>query len=366
MRSTAEISTGSLRANLCRLRKQTRSRVIAVVKADAYGHDISRVVPVLEKEIPDQPDYLAPDAYAVADVGEALSVLPMCRDKPVFLFGSVLEREIDLLQDPRLVITVSSREEVSRLAALVRPYPVLLNLKVDTGMGREGILPEEVSGILSRILAAPGLQLFALGTHLPCADEDDDFTRNQLAEFNRLCRTWRTKLPGVWFHALNSAGSERFPEYSLDAVRPGLALYGISSLANSGLSPVLSWKTSLAVVKNLPPGHGVSYGRTFITDRPLRIGLLPLGYADGYPRSLSNKGEVLIRGARCRVLGRVTMDQIVVDLSPVPGSLAGEEVVLIGVQNHAEISCSEMAREAGTIPWEILTGIGRRVVRVSV
>jgi alanine racemase len=204
-------------------------------------------------------------------------------------------------------------------------------------------------------------------THLPSPDEDEAFTREELSHFEHLLTASGTAPGQACNHAQNSAGLLGYPlAGGCRMVRPGLMLYGSSPLPalQSRLRPVLTLRTRVSLVRELPAGHGVSYGRTFRTPRPMRVGTLAMGYADGYPRHLSNVGaEVLVRGVRCPVLGRVTMDQTMIALDALPRVEAGEDVVLIGRQAGEEILAAELAARAGTIPWEIFTGLTSRVTR---
>jgi alanine racemase len=214
-----------------------------------------------------------------------------------------------------------------------------------------------------------GVRVTGIGSHLPVADEDDKFTREQLERFGSLVAELRVDgLVSPVIHVANSAGVIGFPAHAGDLVRPGLMLYGCAPRPEfqTRLRAVMTWKTRVLLVREVGPGRGLSYGRTFITDRMMRVATLAVGYADGYRRHLSNSGaEVLIRGRRCTVLGRVTMDQILADVTALPEVQAGEEVVLLGRQGDEEIPVSELATKAGTIPWEIFTGLGPRVARVA-
>jgi alanine racemase len=193
------------------------------------------------------------------------------------------------------------------------------------------------------------------------ADSDPDFTAEELNGWDKLVAELRPILPKAKFHALNSAASLERPQHAADRVRPGLALYGISPLPafQTLLKPVMTLKTSITLVRDVGPGRGISYGRDFITSKPMRIATRAMGYADGYPRQTSNKGaQVLIRGKRCPILGRITMDQLMVDVTDLPHDVApGEEVVLFGNQ----ITVGEVASWAGTITWDVLTRLGKRV-----
>jgi alanine racemase len=210
----------------------------------------------------------------------------------------------------------------------------------------------------------------SVSTHLPASDEDRDFTRGELAAFTQLIGQMRASTPGNYrVHVLPSAGVLAFADHGFDLVRTGLMLYGISPLPGfqESLRPVMTWKTRIALVREMPAGSSISYGRTFITPHRMRVATLSAGYADGYPRHLSNRGAaVLVRGRRCPLLGRVTMDLMMIDVSQVSEATAGEEVVLLGRQGSEEISAKELAERAGTITWEITTRVGSRVRRVHV
>jgi alanine racemase len=228
-------------------------------------------------------------------------------------------------------------------------------------MGRGGFLPDQLSEALARIAASPGLELTGLGSHLPVADEDPVFTRSQFALFDSLVESLPGRPAGFQVHLSNSAGLLDFHSRTTNLVRPGLLLYGISPTTphQEALKPVMTLKSRVSLVNHLPRGHGVSYGRTLRT-RDTRAAVIGLGYGDGYPRALSGQGtEVLVRGVRCPLLGRVTMDQIIVDVTDLPECRPGDEVELFG----PNLLVPELARKAGTIPWEILTQITPRVTR---
>jgi alanine racemase len=241
-------------------------------------------------------------------------------------------------------------------------------LKLDTGMGRIGILENEALAIAREILALPKLAVAGLASHLPVGDEDDAFTREQLTRFHALVAQLRSiGITQPVAHIDNSAGIISYPAQAGDMVRAGLMMYGSAPIAEfqPKLRAVMTWKTRITLLRDMPAGHGISYGRTYITKAPMRIATLAVGYADGYQRHLTNKGaEVLVHGSRCPVLGRVTMDQILVDVTDLPEVREGDEVVLMGRQGDEEILAAELAQKSGTIAWEIFTGVGRRVERV--
>jgi len=360
-RCWAEIDLEALRHNAAAVRAQVGPAVklMAVVKANAYGHGVGPVVRALVEQAA---------MFGVANVTEAEEVRRHVADPPVFILGPALPDERARIVAARFLPTISTFEEAQAYAALAGAEPLPVHLKLDTGMGRIGIWESEAVAVARKIQALRGVAITGLASHLPVADEDDAFTRGQLARFHRDAAELRALgLDQPLVHVENSAGIIGYPAQAGDMVRAGLMLYGSAPLMEfqPRLRAVMTWKTRITLIRDVPAGHGISYGRTFITPAPMRVATLAVGYADGYQRHLSNRGaEVLVRGGRCAVLGRVTMDQILVDVSALPGVEAGEEVVLLGRQDGAEIPAAELAQKSGTIPWEIFTGIGRRVERV--
>jgi alanine racemase len=360
-RTWAEIDLAALSHNAAVLRGRMAagSTMMGVVKANAYGHGVGNVVRELAGKV---------EMFGVANVTEALAVRDADSSTPVFILGPALPEERREIVANRFIPAVSGLAEAQAYAAIATDSPVAIHLVLDTGMGRIGIWEEEAVEIAREIFALPGLEVQGISSHLPVADEDEEFTGEQLVRFHALCDRLRALSPGTpQLHVANSAGIIGFGARDGDMVRAGLALYGSSPIEafQQNLKPVLTWKTRVTLVRDVGPGRGISYGRTYITAHPMRVATLAVGYADGFQRHLSNQGaEVLIDGQRCPVLGRVTMDQIVVDVSHVPDVVAGTEVVLLGRQGDEEILAAEMARKAGTIPWEVFTGIGPRVVRV--
>jgi alanine racemase len=356
-RTWAEIDPSALRHNLSVVRARVGAApgILAVVKANAYGHGAVEVVKALADQV---------RIFGVANIAEADEVESVGTGREVMILSPCLPAEYREAVERGFVVTVSSAAEAAALAAI---GPARINFKVDTGMGRAGVWWEHAESELRGIAGLAGITVHSLSTHLPAPDEDEEFTRSQLEHFRGLTGVLRGGAAGVLVHSLNSAGILRFPEFAGDIVRAGLVLYGVSPVPDYQdlLRPALAWKSRVTLVRDLPKGAGVSYGRTFIAPKDLRIGLLAIGYADGYPRHLSGRGaSVLIGGKACPILGRVTMDQVVVDLSASPETLSGDEVVLVGRQGRAEITATELAARAGTISWDLLTGISNRVVRI--
>ncbi len=356
-RCWAEIDHAALRHNLRALRAHVpQSAMLAVVKANAYGHGLAAVVRTLAECVV---------FFGVANLAEAREVARVAPRTPVLLLGAALPEERAAVVREGFIPAISSVAEAAAYAALAPRVQV--HLAVDTGMGRMGVWEAEALATAQQMLAMPSLQITGLCSHLPVADEDDAFTREQLARFYALVEKLRALgLRDATIHVENSAGLLAFPAQAGGLVRAGLALYGVSPRAEfqSKLEPALTWKSRVLLVREMGVGRGVSYGRTFLTPQPMRVATLAVGYADGYPRQASGRAQVLLHGQRCAVLGRVTMDQIMVDVTALPTVTPGEEAVLLGQQGSAEIPATELAEWGGTIAWDIFTGIGSRVGRV--
>ena len=358
-RIRAEVDHGALRHNAAAMRKLVgdQTGLIAVVKADGYGHGGPEVAQTL-----------APFAeqFGVATVGEARAVRAAVLDKDILILSPCLPEEREAAVREGFIPVISSTAEAKAYARLVQGKPARIHLCVDTGMGRIGVWQDDALKTAQEIAAIEGLDIESVSTHLPVADSDPAFTAEELRAWETLIGQLRAILPTAKFHALNSAGSLQRPEHAADRVRPGLALYGISPLPDFQqlLRPAMTLKTRITLVRDVGPGRGISYGRDFITAQPMRIATLAMGYADGYPRQTSNQGaQVLIRGKRCPILGRITMDQFMVNVTDLPRDVApDEEVVLFGKQGDEEITVGEIAAWAGTISWDILTRLGKRVV----
>jgi alanine racemase len=340
-------------------------RYVAVVKADAYGHGAYHAAVRLM--------HAGADLFAVANITEAAALREIGPGWPILILSPLLPGEDDALRDGDLAATISSADEVARFEAVGRAASVTIpvHLKIDTGMGRAGVWHEEAPELFAKVSAAPHLRLAGVFTHFASPDEDVPFTAEQRRRF----LTALEKFPGIdvrqlLIHADNSAGIETLPGTSpFNAVRIGLLQFGVlphpnSLLAQVRTEPVFSFYTRIGLVKRLPHGTTISYGRTHQLRRDSVVAVLCAGYADGVPRAASGRGQVLIRGHRCPILGRVTMDQTVVDVTDAPGVACGDDVVLVGRQHGVEISLAEFSRAADTIPWETLTSVTKRVPRV--
>ena len=360
LRSWAEIDLSAIRHNLDALKSRAGRgvKMMAVVKANAYGHGDTAVVDALAGRV---------EMFGVANLAEARAIAAHARGTPIFLLSATLPGEHEAVAREGFIPAISTFGEAASYSSLAARGKVRAHLALDTGMGRLGIWEQDAIATARRILALPGLEITGICSHLPVADEDDDFTRAQLARFHSLVEKLRAiGLGGVPVHVGNSAGIIAFPNAAGTLVRPGLALYGESPRAGfqEKLRRALTWKTRVALVRDFGAGRGVSYGRTFITPQPMQVATLAAGYADGYPRHASNRSaSVLIRGKRCAILGRITMDQIMADVTGLDVE-PGEEAVLLGAQGGETITATDIASLAGTIAWDIFTGIGPRVTRI--
>ena len=356
-RCWAEVDCAALRHNarLAQERIGPGTALLAVVKANGYGHGMVEVAQALREEA---------ELFGVANLHEAMELRAGGIRHPILILGPSLPEERGAINNHGFIATVSSWEE----ACAFERNPAGVNFAIDTGMGRMGCWQDDAVAELEKISRIPDLNLHSVSTHLPVADEDAAFTKEELVRFEDLVKKMRARVPGPYrVHALLSAGILCFSEHKFDLVRAGLMLYGSSPVPSEQrfLQPVMALKSRVALLRDLPAGRSLSYGRTFTTSRPMRVATITAGYADGYRRSLSNReAAVLIGGRRCPVLGRVTMDLTMVDVSAVPEVNPGDEVVLIGKQGSEEILVAEVAERAGTVAWEIFTGIGSRVRRV--
>jgi alanine racemase len=357
-RCWVEIDTAALRDNIETLRGFLLPgvRIAPVIKADGYGHGLEAIAQRIANTV---------ELLGVANLAEARRIRATGVDLPVMILGPALPEERPAIADHRFIPTVSTAEEAAGYAEATKEPPLPIHFVIDTGMGRIGLWEEEAIAELRLIQAMKNLHVESISTHLPVADEDPIYTLHQLER----ARAQIEKLSPKSTTVLNSAGIMQFGSFARpgDIVRAGLALYGISPLAKfqARFRPAMSWKTRVILVRGVGAGRSISYGRTFITQRVTRIATLAAGYGDGYQRHLSGRNaEVIIRGKRCPLLGRVTMDQIMVDVSHLQAVNVGEEAILVGAQGEETILASELAAKAGTITWDIFTGITKRVERV--
>jgi alanine racemase len=355
----------AIRALLDSRSRAGRTGVLLVVKADAYGHGAVEMAEAGALE--------GVDCLGVATLHEGIQLRQAGCRLPIVVLSPLLPAEIDEAIAHELDPTVCDLGFARALseAATRERTPVRVHVEIDTGMGRIGVRVGEAEEFLTALLALPGLRLASLYTHFPDADAEDlEFSRAQVREFRALIERLAARgIRASRLHASNSAGSLNVPEGQLDWVRLGLAAYGHrppNTLADVTLLPVMSFKSRLVQVRDLPAGVPVSYGRTFVTPRPTRSGVVAVGYGHGLSWLLSNRGHMLVRGARVPIIGRVTMDLTMVDLTDVPDAALGDEVVLFGAQGDAELTLEEVARQSETLAYEIMCTIGKRVTRIYV
>lgn len=361
-----EVYPDRILRNLERLRQKIRpyTRVMAVIKANAYGHGLVSVAQTLQGQV---------DLLGIGSLKEASLLREQGVISPLFLFGRLFQDEVPIALQMNLTLTVSSLEEaqaISEAASLMnRKEKVAVHVKVDTGMGRLGMPLEQAITDIEKMASLPNLQLEGIYTHFPAAERyPDSFTAKQLEDFERLIEDLRRKeISFSLRHAANSAGALRFKSHALNLVRPGIALYGIyphsSFEGEIDLEPALALKTRIVFIKRLSTGASVGYGREFICQRPTNIAILPTGYAHGFPFHLSNQGQALCRGRRFNIAGRVCMDSMMIDLENAEDIRPGDEVTLLGSSGEDRIRVEEIAQRAKTISYEIVTRLEAGIPR---
>ncbi len=332
--------------------------LMPVIKAGAYGHGLEPVARRLDND--------GIVFFGVANAGEARRLLQAGIRTTPFILGPTLPEEREEIVLNNWCCTISTPEEARHfdsLAALYgKSFPV--HLALDTGMGREGFMPAQLAGIIEPLKGMRHLVIDGVMSHLPSADEDIPFTQAEIEQFGAISHELQQHFELRYRHIAASAGELGYEVPAANLARPGLLLYGVAPMASiydGVLRPTLRLSSRVSLVRTLPAGHGVSYGRTHITTAPTRVATIGIGYADGWSRHLSGKGaRVCIKGHSCPMLGRVTMDQIMADVTHVPDVVPGDEVELIG----PHIPVTEVAERAGTIVWEIFTGLGPRLPRI--
>lgn len=365
----AEIDLGAIKHNLGQIKKVIGSgkkgapKIMAVVKANAYGHGLIEVARALEK--------LNVDYLGVASLDEAIALRRAGINLPVLVLGSILPEEIDTALNYDVTLTVCNKELARQLnkKAKAANKCVRVHIKVDTGMGRIGIWHEQAFNFVKMFTKMENIRSEGIYTHFASASRDNFFTRYQLESFEALLR--KLTQEGIQFDyrdPANSIALVNLKKSHFNLVRPGIVIYGMHPKRSFArildLKPVLSLKTKIVYLKDVPQGRSISYGRTYITEKASRIATLPIGYADGYGRILSNRASVLVKGQKAPVVGKVTMDQTMIDVGHIKGVKIGDEVVLIGRQGKLQMSTEEIARVSKTIPYEIVCSITNRVPRV--
>jgi len=336
------------------------TKVMPVLKANAYGHGAK----VLAKKV----EEIGLDYIAVAFLEEALELRESGVKIPILVFNYFSEKYVDYFVKNDITATIYCHEQYKSLESELRKKNMKLrvHINVDTGMGRLGYKVDKALELFEMIYRSPYFDLEGVYTHFSDADNiGSGFTMEQNERFKSFLNELPEK-PKI-IHNCNSAASIFFREFKMDYSRIGIASYGLqpsNAKKDENIEPVLSWYSVVSFVKEISPGDTISYGRTFIAKSKMKVATIPVGYADGYPRDLSNKGYVLIKGKKCKILGRVCMDQFVVDVSHVKDIEIGDQVVLIGRQDGSKISAEELAKLIGTINYEIVCRITSRVPRV--
>ncbi len=368
-RITAYIHMGAIAENFQRMKENLRDgvRMIAVIKTDGYGHGAVPIARMVESY-----DYIW--GFAVAAFSEAMELREAGITKPILILGYTFEEDYPEMAArgirPTMFTADMARKFSEAAEALGINAPA--HLAVDTGMSRIGVSDDDAGLVeAGRIAACPNIRVEGVFTHFARADEKDkSCARRQMERFSAFCdRLEENGLHGFLRHCSNSAGIMELPEANMDLVRAGISIYGIYPSAEMdrsfALCPAMELKSHIVHIKALEKGTPISYGGTFVTTRTTRVATVPVGYGDGYPRSLSNKGYVLIRGARAPILGRVCMDQFMVDVTDLEAGLL-DEVTLLGRDGEAQITIEELDALSGRFPYEFVCDIGKRVPRVYI
>lgn len=367
----ARIDLDAIEYNMERMKRTLKpwTKIMAVIKADGYGHGAVQIAEMLEGM-----DYIW--GFAVATLDEAIVLRSEGIKKPILVLGCVFPDQYMamLKNDIRMnVYTEEMAEAISQMAAR-EGRTAYMHIKLDTGMGRLGFdMNEEAVEAIVRIKQLRNVSLEGIFTHFAKADEEDkSFTKKQIQKF--LWMRDKLKEKDVVFkyeHCANSAAIIDVPEANFDLVRAGISTYGLYpseevNKENVRLKPAMTLKSHVAFVKDIEPGTPISYGGTFVSDKKMRIATIPVGYADGYPRNLSNVGYVLIRGKKAPILGRVCMDQFMVDVSHIDGASFGDKVTLIGKDGNETITVEDLAELSGRFNYEFICDLGKRIPRVFV
>jgi alanine racemase len=362
------ISPKALRNNFKIIQKKAGVRVLAMVKADGYGHDMVRSAEVFAAA--------GCETFGVAEIDEAVTLRKAGIRGEIFIMLGFMHEHVDLVLQYNLTPVVFRIETAECLsdAAVKAGRKIGIHLKVDSGMSRLGLLPDQVDAFLERMCSLPSLYLGGIVSHFSQSDDlDSENTGKSYSIYTAMCNRINARCDGIR-HIANSGGVFNFPGTCGDMVRPGISLYGYYPDGEEGmrrargekLIPAMSFTTQVLQVKTVPAGAGVSYGHTYITPSEARLAILPVGYEDGYLRSLSNRGEVLIKGRRAPLRGRICMNMCMADISAIEGVRPGDEVVLMGRQGQESITADEIAAWAGTISYEVLCLIGNNNERTYI
>lgn len=357
--TVAHIDLSKLTRNLLKLHSQVGEDVglLAILKANAYGHGAARIGQFIEQR------KLAL-GMGVASVEEGIALREAGLQSPVLVLGSIYPFEaFEYAIQYNLAVTIASLSAAKAVCEVAQKMgkKAICHVKQDTGMGRIGTRRGETMKVIEFLHNNPHAQLDGLYSHLSSVETDPNYTQQQIGYLRDTLTNIRLKnIPIAHVHLAASAALVARPDVHYNLVRPGHSLYGLEE----GYEPILSLTTRVVYLKEVLPGASISYNRSFIATKPMKVATLPVGYGDGYMRVLSNKASVLIRGQHCRVLGNVTMDMMMVDVTHVPEVCVGDEVVLVGRQGDEEITLKQLAELAGTIDYELCTQLNARVPRI--
>ena len=360
--TVAEIDLKKLSANLQKNRSLVeksggRVKILSLLKANAYGHGAVKIGQFLEQN-------KLSDFFGVASVEEGLELRNAGLKTPILVLGSIYPFEaFEYAIKNDLAVTIASLKAAQAVAQAAEKVgkKALCHVKQDTGMGRIGTRRGAIMEVLKFVDKHPWLILDGLYSHLSSVTSDPEYTEEQIGYYrDTLTNVQLQNIHINHCHLAASTAILKRPDIYFDMVRPGHSIYGLEE----GFEPILSLKTRIVYLKDVPAGSSISYNRSFKADKPMKVATLPIGYGDGYLRALSNKAEVLIGGKRCRVLGNITMDMMMVDVTQVPGAKVGDEVVLVGSQGVQTITLEELAEKAGTIDYELCTLLMPRVPRI--
>lgn len=367
MRVYAEIDLDAISRNARAVRQAvgSKTKIMAVVKADGYGHGAVMSARAVDKTV---------DAFAVATIEEAIELRENGIDKEILILGYILPDYYDFALKYDISLTVFTFEMAKALSDCAKQSgkTAKIHIAVDTGMGRIGFFPtEESADEIKKISLLENLEIDGLFSHFATADEaDKEYSRSQIEKYNALYDMLKKRGVDIKLrHICNSAGTTELPECLMDMVRMGIIMYGLYpsdevDKSRISLEGAMSIKSSVVYIKTIKPGESVSYGRRYIAKRDTVVATIPVGYADGYPRQVSNKSRVLINGEYAPVIGNVCMDQMMVDVTDIKNVSVGDDVILVGRQGNNEVTFEEIAALAGTINYEIICGIGKRVPRI--
>ena len=372
-RTWTDINMDAVRHNLELIRSRVSGAdIMCIVKADAYGHGVAQLAPEYQS--------MGIRWFGVSNISEAIELRHSGITEDILILGYTPPEAVSLLSEQRITQAVFSEQYAAELSDMATSggYSVRCHLKIDSGMGRIGFNCRSEDTVAQQIEAGarvcrlPGLVFDGIFTHFAVADDGEDgeaFTRRQFSCFMQCIDGLRER--GIvfrWRHCCNSAATLEYPEMHLDMVRPGVILYGLSPSAHLrgkyDLRPVMQMRTAVSQVKPLEKGATVSYGRTFTAERDMMLATVPIGYADGYPRLLSGRQEVLIHGKRAPIVGRVCMDQMMIDVSAVPDVREGDIVTVFGTDGDASLPIEELGDKLGTINYELVCSVSRRVPRI--